>query len=43
MAEIARCINIFHLTCPTALPCLMELRCSKLLRNVEMDYLQQTI
>jgi len=34
VVEIACCINIFHLTCPTSPPCLLKLRCSKLLHNV---------
>jgi len=36
-------VNIFHLICPTSPPYLVKLRCSKLLHNVEMHYLQQTI
>ena len=40
---IVWCINIFHLTWPTSPPYLVKLRCSKLLHNLEMHYLQQTI
>ena len=43
VAEIACCINIFHLTCPMSPPYLVKLRCFKLLHNVEMHYLLQTI
>jgi len=31
VAEIAWCINIFHLTLPTSLPYIVKLRCSKVL------------
>ena len=37
------CINIFHLTWPMSPPYLVKVRCSKLLHNVEMYHLQQSI
>ena len=42
VAEIVCCINILHLTWSTSPPYLVKPRCSELLRNVEMYYLQQT-
>jgi len=43
VADFVCCINIFHLTWPTSPPYLVKLRCSKLLHNVEIYRLQQTI
>ena len=40
VAEIVWCINIFRLTWPTSPPYLVKIRCSKLLHNDEMYYLQ---
>jgi len=42
VVEIACCINIFDLTRPMSPPYLGKLRCSKLLHNIEMHYLQET-
>jgi len=37
------CVNIFHLTWPASPPYLVKPRCSEVLHNVEMYYLQQSI
>jgi len=43
MAKTVCCINILNLTWPTSPPYLVKPRCSQLLHNVEMYYLQQSI
>jgi len=43
VAETVCYRNIFHLTWPTSPPYLVKPRCSQLLHNVEMYYLQQSI
>jgi len=43
VAKIVCCVNIFHLTWPTSSSYLVKARCSQLLHNIEMYYLQQTI
>jgi len=43
VAEIAWCINIFHLTWPMSPSYLAKPRCFQLWHNVEMYYLQQSI